>query len=223
MALIQNPMLFHPMSATQPKPETRPLGLIDGIRDIQGQHLMLTDLIEKEKAYTVKLTEMVKTLQRDADDVIPLRPEAIGERCQAAYLVSEGVVVMFDAQRHMSSKPFSALPASAIVSAIEDCTSALSRLMADKRRTETDRVESLERVMKELKKAQTTFRVAKAEEPAPEDEEFEEAQSKPVAQAPMMAEESVKEEAADNQRAPRTGEGFSFKGIFGDKTKREGS
>jgi hypothetical protein len=211
------------MSATQPKPESRPLGLIEGIRDIQGQHLMLTDLIEKEKAYTMKLTEMIKTLQRDADDVIPLRPEAIGERCQAAYLVSEGVVVMFDAQRHMTSKAFSALPASAIVSAIEDCTSALSRVMAEKRRTESDRVESLERVMKELKKAQATFRVAKGEEPAAEEEEFEAPPSKAVVQPPPIAEASGKDEPEESQRVTRTGEGFSFKGIFGDKTKREGS
>jgi hypothetical protein len=210
------------MSATQPKPEARPLGLIEGIRDIQGQHMMLVDLLEKEKAYTLKLTEMVKTLQHDADEVIPLRPEAIGERCQAAYLVSDGVVVMFDDKRHMTSKPFSALPASAIVSAIEDSTSALSRLMAEKRRTEGERVESLERVMKELKKAQATFKVTR-EEPAAEEDTFEVSQPKQAVQPPVMAEESPKAEPEENQRTTRPGEGFSFKGIFGDKGKREGS
>ena len=129
---------------------------------------------------------------------------------------------MFDAQRHMSSKPFSALPASAIVSAIEDSTSALSRLMAEKRRTESERVESLERVMKELKKAQATFRISKEEPPA-EEEAYEAPQQKPVVAPPVMAEETAKEEADDTQRAPRSTEGFSFKGIFGDKSKREGS
>ena len=211
-----------PMSATQPKPEARPLGLIEGIRDIQGQHMMLVDLFEKERAYTLKLTEMVKTLQRDADDVIPLRPEAIGEKCQAAYLVSEGVVVMFDSQRHMTSKPFSALPASAIVSAIEDSTNALSRLMADKRRMEGERVESLERVMKELKKAQATFRISK-EAAAEEEGTYDAPQEEPVAQEPSSEDEGSDDEAKNAQRAPRAPEGFSFKGVFGDKAKREGT
>jgi hypothetical protein len=202
------------------KPDVRSPGLVEGLRDIQGQYMMLADLFEKEKSYAYRLTDIVRTLQREADEVIPLRPEAIGENCEAAYLVSEAVVVMFDSHRHMTSKPFSALPASAIVSAIEDSASALGKLIAEKRKAEMERVESLERALKELKKAQATFKVAKGEE----------ARAGRAAGGSEDKGQQQKEESGKETQEPQpeyptevpSKDAFTFKGVFGDKREREG-
>lgn len=204
------------------KAEAKPAGLVEGLRDIQGQYMMLADLFEKEKAYAIKLTEIVKELQQEADEVIPLRPEAIGENCQAAYLVSEAVVVMFDSHRKMTSKPFSQLPAGAIVSAIQDSTSALGRMIAEKRRTESERVDSLEKVLKELKKTQATFKSAALDEAhgAHYEGAILETKASPDVQG---SKEEVKQEAQPEVPVKMTPpkEAFKFKGVYGDKGARE--
>jgi len=188
----------------------------DSLRDIQGEYIMLTELYEKEKSYGQKLTDMMKTLQDEVDSTIPIRPDAIGEQCKEAYLVSEAVVVLVDGNGNRISRPLYRLPASTIVSVIEECTPELRRLLFEKRRSESSKVRSLERVLKELKKAQATFKQSKREEVEDEDakEDLKERveEEKPVPKEPA--------EVAPQARPSR--EGFAFKGSFGEKREVPG-
>jgi hypothetical protein len=104
-------------------------GFVEDLRSIQGQYMMLADLHEKQKVYGQKLSEIVKALQEEADAPIPIRPELLGDQCTAAYLVSEAVVVMFDVQRNMTTKPLHQFQANVIVSIIEESTGQLGRLI----------------------------------------------------------------------------------------------
>ena len=172
--------------------------------------MMLGELYEKQKSYGQRLTEMMKTLQSEVDTTIPIRPEALGRPCRAAYLVSEGVVVVFDASGAMTSKPLYTLPSESIISIIQECTPELQRLLSEKRRNEGSKVKSMERVLKELKKAQATFKQTKRDDTVVEEDEEETSAS---------VEPRTQKEAAEVVAAPRASrDSFAFRGSFGEKT-----
>jgi hypothetical protein len=198
------------MSSGQQDKENGSAGFADSLREIQGEYMMLGELYEKQKSYGQRLSEMMKTLQFEVDTVIPIRAEALGRPCRAAYLVSEGVVVVFDTSGAMSSKPLYALPSESIISIIQECTPELQRLLSEKRRTESNKVKSMERVLKELKKAQATFKTTKRDEPGVEDEEEE---------VSPVVEQNRPKETTEVVAQPRPSrDSFAFSGRFGEKT-----
>jgi len=200
------------MSSAQQDKDNGPSGFADSLREIQGEYMMLGELYEKQKSYGQRLTELMKTMQFEVDTVIPIRPEALGRPCRAAYLVSEGVVVVFDASGAMTSKPLYTLPSDAIISIIQECTPELQRLLSEKRRNESNKVKSMERVLKELKKAQSTFKQAKRDDGITEDEEDDE-EAAPLEQRNQKdSAEIAPPPAARNQR-----DTFAFRGSFGEK------
>ena len=137
---------------------------VNSLHEIQGEYIALNELYEKQKAYGQTLSDIMRALQREADVTIPIRPETMGKGYTGAYLVSEAVVVAFDTNRHMTSSPLYSLPPEKIVSVIEECTPELRRLISEKRRTESSKVKSLERVLGELEKASATFRQVRKDE-----------------------------------------------------------
>ncbi len=185
----------------------------DSLREIQGEYMMLGELYEKQKSYGQRLTEMMKTMQFEVDTVIPIRAEAIGRPCRAAYLASEGVVVVFGTDGALTSKPLYALPSDTIISIIQECTPQLQRLLSDKRRVENARVRSMERVLKELKKAQATFKQTKRDEAAPEEEEEEPEEER----APPVEPRNQKEAEPTVVPSRSTRDAFAFNGRFGEK------
>ena len=188
---------------------------VDSLREIQGEYIMLTELYEKEKSYGAKLSEMMKTLQYEVDSTIPIRPEAIGEGCKEAYLVSEAVVVLVDATGNRISRPLYRLPPSTIMSVIEECTPELRRQLSEKRKGESNKVRSLERVLKELKKAQATFKQARRDEIDLDEDEKEDEKAAVVGDKPTPVEQP--EVAPTPTTRGQSKSGFAFKGSFGEK------
>jgi Sec-independent protein translocase protein TatA len=189
----------------------------DNLRDIQGEYIMLTELYEKEKNYGQKLADMMKTLQSEVDSTIPIRPEAIGDGCKEAYLVSEAVVVLVDSGGNRISRPLAKLSAGTIVSVIEECTPELRRLLFEKRRLESNKVRSLERVLRELKKAQTTFKMSRRDDVDEQEEPRDEMKEREEEEKPPQKEQT---EVAPQPRSSR--DGFAFKGSFGEKREVPG-
>ena len=169
--------------------------------------MMLGELYEKQKSYGQRLTDLMKMMQFEVDTVIPIRPEAMGRPCRAAYLASEGVVVVFDSTGAMSSKPLYTLPSDVIISIIQECTPELQRLLTEKRRVESGRVKSMERVLKELKKAQATFKQTKRDEGTVDDDEEDDRTT-----------ESRSGKDAEPPVTPSRGsrDAFAFNGKFGE-------
>jgi len=200
------------MSSAQQDKENGPNGFADSLRDIQGEYMMLGELYEKQKSYGQKLSELMKAMQFEVDTVIPIRPEALGRPCRAAYLVSEGVVVVFDQNGGMTSKPLYTLQSDAIISIIQECTPELQRLLAEKRKNESNKVRSMERVLKELKKAQATFKQTKRDDILGEDEDEEEATPAIEQKGQKDTTEVVAPAPARTQR-----DSFAFRGSFGEK------
>ena len=204
--------LSPPLSQGQQK-ENGTNNFADSLRDIQGEYMMLGELYEKQKGYGQRLTDIMKTMQFEVDTVIPIRPEAVGRPASAAYLASEGVVVVFDLNGGMTSKPHHTIPSDVIISVIQECTPELQRLLSEKRRIESNRVKSMERVLKELKKAQATFKQTKREDGTMEEEE-EEGEIPPV-EPKSQREPSEPAVAATPPRPVR--DSFAFNGRFGEK------
>jgi len=198
------------MSSGQQDKENGSGSFADSLRDIQGEYMMLGELYEKQKSYGQRLTEMMKTMQFEVDTVIPIRPEALGRPCRAAYLVSEGVVVVFDPSGAMTSKPLYTLPSDAIISIIQECTPELQRLLSEKRKSESNKVRSMERVLKELKKAQATFKQTKREEGGIEEEEEPE-------EIPVVEQSRAKETPETVPPSRNSRDSFAFRGSFGEK------
>jgi Sec-independent protein translocase protein TatA len=192
---------------------------VDSLREIQGEYIMLTELYEKERNYGQKLSDMMKTLQYEVDSTIPIRPDAIGEPCKEAFLVSEAVVVLVDASGNRISRPLYRLPPSTIISVIEECTPELRRLLFEKRRAEGNKVRSLERVLKELKKAQATFKQAKRDELDASEEEEPKSESKSRADDDKPSQKEPQEVLPPSRQGK---EGFAFKGSFGEKREMPG-
>ena len=198
------------LSSGQQEKET--VGFADSLREIQGEYMMLGELYEKQKSYGQRLTDLMKIMQFEVDQIIPIRPEAMGRPCRAAYLVSDGVVVVFDTTGAMSSKPLYTLPSEVIISIIQECTPELQRLLAEKRKAESNKVRSMERVLRELKKAQATFKQTKREEVAVETEDDEE-----EAEAPMKEESKSEKEVSSAPQERSSRSSFAFSGRFGEK------
>ncbi|HUK79254.1 MAG TPA: hypothetical protein VLU91_01150 [Nitrososphaerales archaeon] len=221
----------------QQETEDGNVGFSDSLREIQGEYIMLGELYEKQKSYAQGLSEVIRAMQNEVDTVIQIKPEALATPCRAAYLVSEGVVVVFDLNGGMASRPLYSLPAEVIVSIIQECTPELHRLLAEKRRKESNKAKSMESVLKELQKAQFMFKATKRDEtgliPSPI-QETEEADPSPQAEKiapqaeviapqveviapqveshPAPAEKVGKEPAPE---APKSKNPFAFIGTFG--------
>jgi hypothetical protein len=206
-----------PLAQEQKSAEAGNGNFVDSLREIQGEYIQLNDLYERQKVYGQKLSDMMKALQFEVDATIPIRAETMGNGVTAAYLVSEAVVVAFDKNRNMSSSPLYRLPANVLISVIEECTPELRRLISEKRRTESNKVRSMERVLKELKKAQATFKQAKREE-------LEVTEGEPNEEATEAMEEEAPLKVPDQTEAPLRGtkNTFVFKGTFGDKKEISG-
>jgi len=198
---------------------------VDSLREIQGEYIMLTDLYEKERNYAQKLSEMMRALQFEVDSTIQIRPEILGESYRAAYLVSEAVIVAFGKDGGMVSRPLYRLSPNVIVSVIEECAPELRRLISDKRLSETSRVRSLERVLKELKKAQATFKQTRRDDLENSDDDSkadEKDRSSDEDSAPDNKPQQKEPQEVVPQPRQSSKEGFAFKGSFGDKREIPG-
>jgi len=214
----------------QEETESGNVGLSDSLREIQGEYTMLGELYEKQKSYAQGLSDVIRAMQNEVDAVIQINPKAMASPCRAAYLVSEGVVVVFDLNGGMASKPLYALPPDVIVSIIQECAPELHRLLSERRRMESHKVKSMESVLNELQKAELMFRATKGNEIGlipPLDIETEEADPAPQAEvkAPLVEEkvpqavsppapaEKVEKEPAEV--VAKSKNPFSFIGTFG--------
>jgi len=196
---------------------------VDQLRDIQGEYLMLSELYEKERNYGHKLADTMRLLQYEVDVTIPIDKDFLsdgGIPLKEAFLASESVVIMVDENDNKISRPLDRFPPDVILSIIQDCTPELKRLISERRRNVTLKVSSLEKVLRELKKAQATFKQTKGEsvdeeeDQEPEVEEQKEDVSRPEQRAPVTAKAVIR--GRDKQD-----EAFAFRASFLEKREAD--
>ena len=147
--------------------------VISQLRDLQGEFAQLSELDEMEHNYAQKLVDSFKLLQSVAENVIPLRSDAIGNKygkVTKAFMAADCVVVMTDDEGDTKALPLARFRSNEILTIVQDATPHLKKIITEKKRATSERVEVLERILKELKKAGSTLKQTRQElQPLEED------------------------------------------------------
>ncbi len=131
------------------------------LKELQSEVSQLSELDEMERTYALRLVEAIKSLQAAADIAIPLHPALLSTyqaNAKQAFLVSEAVVVMTDKDGVTISLPLAQFRALEILAVVQDATPALREIISEKRKLAGARVELLEKILKDLKKAGSTLK-----------------------------------------------------------------
>ncbi len=192
-----------------------PFSFVDQLREIQGEYLMLSELYQKEKSYGERLADTMRLLQYEVDVTIPIDTKILmtSRPLREAFMASESVVVMIDENDNRLSRPLSSFPPEAILAIIQYCTPELKRLITEKRRNASDKVNSLEKVLKELKRAQATFKQTKKDSSEGADSD-DLADSKESEIAPPERKVEVEPPPVARSKGGAKDEVFAFRGSY---------
>jgi hypothetical protein len=141
--------------------ETSKSAIVGELTALQSEYAQLSELEEMEQTYVVKLIDALKVLQAGVDVALSLHKEALGpaySSAKDAHLASEGVVIVTSDDGKMSSLPLSKFQTKVVLDIVEDATPELGRIIAERRKGAGARVELLERILKELKKASSLMK-----------------------------------------------------------------
>jgi hypothetical protein len=131
--------------------------IVSQLTALQSEYAQLSELDEMERNYILKLVDSLKALQSGIDSAIPLHVAALGifrSKAKEAFLASDGVVIIHEEDsKKPLSVPLSRFPAKDVLAIVQDATPEIGRIVSERRREIGARVELLERVLKEMKKA----------------------------------------------------------------------
>ncbi len=117
-----------------------------------------------ERTYSIRLIDSIKLLQAQIDVAIPLHINLLStyqSNLKTAFLVSEGVVVLTDKDGTTLSIPLTQFKPQDILSVVQDATPALREIISEKRKLVGGRVDILERILKDMKKAGSSMKQSK--------------------------------------------------------------
>lgn len=130
--------------------------IVDDLTSLQSEFAQLSELDEMERNYTRKLIDSLKMLQSEVDVALPLPRESLGpaySTAKEAYLASDCVVIIVGTDDGKSSIPLTRFEPKYVLSIVKEATPALARIISERRKDVGSRVDLLERILKEVKKA----------------------------------------------------------------------
>jgi len=135
--------------------------IVAELRDIQGEFAQLSELDEMERNYALKLVDQLKQIQSVVSSVVPLATQSLPEefsRTKEAYLTVDAVMVLVDEGGNHTSIPLSRLQPYQILATVTQVTPVLKKAIAEKRKATGERVEVLEKILREVKKASSSLK-----------------------------------------------------------------
>jgi len=130
--------------------------IVDDLTTLQSEFAQLSELDEMERNYTRKLIDSLRMLQTEVDAALPLRVENLGPAysgSKQAFLASDCVVVIAEQDGANRSVPLTKFEPKYVLSIVKEATPALARIISERRKDVGARVDLLERILKEVKKA----------------------------------------------------------------------
>ena len=130
--------------------------IVDDLTALQSEFAQLSELDEMERNYTRKLIESLKLLQSEVETALPLQKENLGPsyaNAKEVYLAADCVVVMVGADDKKTSIPLTHLEAKYVLGVVKEATPVLAKAVSERRKEVGSRVDILERILKEVKKA----------------------------------------------------------------------
>ena len=149
--------------------------IISELKEVQGEYAQLSELEEMERDYAEKLVQSLKEVQSALDVVIPIERTALGpgyRYAKEAFLGSDAVVILLSSSGISSAIPLTRFKSSEILSIIQSATPHLKKAIAVKRKDTGERVELLERILKEMKKTGSSVKRQVPEFQAPAEEDL---------------------------------------------------
>ncbi len=139
------------------------VNIVNELKDLHGEFAQLSELEEMERTHIENLVDNLKFLLSKIGAAIPLTPETLGNsllNIKKAYLASDAVVLMVDESDNVTSQLLNQLPPKNVLAVIQDCSPKLREMISERRHAVADRVDLLEKVMKELKKSKAVLKPA---------------------------------------------------------------
>jgi len=130
--------------------------IVDDLTSLQSEFAQLSELDEMERNYTRKLIESLKILSSEVDAAMPLQKESLGpaySTAKEAFLASDCVVVVIGSDDAKTSIPLTRFEPKYVLSIVKEATPALAKIISERRKDVGSRVDLLERILKEVKKA----------------------------------------------------------------------
>jgi hypothetical protein len=144
--------------------------IVEDLTSLQSEFAQLSELDEMERNYTRKLIESLKMVQSEANVAIPLKKESLGPAysyAKEAFLASDCVVVVIGEDDSKSSIPLTRFEPKHVLSIVREATPALNRIISERRKDVGSRVDVLERILKEVKKAGSMAKQSERSAPQP--------------------------------------------------------
>ena len=149
--------------------------IISELKEVQAEYAQLEELEEMEHDYAQKLVDALKEVQSAVDEVIPLEKSVIGPSYRYAkevYLGSDAVVILLNTSGIGSTIPLTKFKSGEILAIVQSATPHLKKAIASKRRETSERVELLERILKEMKKTGNSVKRQVPDYQAPVEEDL---------------------------------------------------
>jgi hypothetical protein len=143
--------------------------IVSDLTSLQVEYSQLSELEEMQHNYVVKLVETLKALQGGVGTLLLLRPETLGERrfgTKKVYLAANAVVLMEKEDGKSESASLSEFEPEEVLAIVEDSTPQLLKIVSERRKAVGARVDLLEKMLKELKKAGDIMKEARQSMPS---------------------------------------------------------
>ena len=143
--------------------------IVDDLTSLQSEFAQLSELDEMERNYTRKLIESLRLLQSETDVALPLPKDSLGpaySKAKEAFLASDCVVIVVGEDDAKSSIPLTHFESKYVLSIVKEATPALAKIISERRKEVGSRVDLLERILKEVKKAGSMAK--QADRPGPQ-------------------------------------------------------
>lgn len=126
------------------------------VKSLQEDSLQIAELVEMEQSYTMELTSHFKQLVEQVNRSFHLKPATISKSdttIEDVVLTTQGLVCVTYAGGKISSKSLESLPGDMIVKIFLEVVPSISQMFVEKRKRLNARVEMLEEIAREIRKA----------------------------------------------------------------------
>lgn len=125
------------------------------IGQLRGDVIQLSELTELERSYIQRLVDALKQLHGYVGSLVEVKQNGFGmlqNQPKKVYLAPGAEVVFEYTDGKMESRPLMDFPAESIVSVINDAAPEFKRLLSEKRKSVSARINLLEKVLNEFDK-----------------------------------------------------------------------
>lgn len=130
--------------------------IVEDLTTLQSEFAQLSELGEMESNYTKKLIDALKVLQSEVDTALTLPIPSLGPAysgSKEAFLAPDCLVMVTDSENQKRCVPLERFEPKYVLSIVKDATPELARIISERRKDVGARVDLLERILREVKKA----------------------------------------------------------------------